>query len=216
MWLDAKVPDLVAIGCGAGGVMPSVEICGNDKPRAGAGVADEIEDLGVAVEWLSSPVFGDFRKQPVLNGIPFGSTGRIMRDRHREPESIADLGLKFRLPGSGTTAVAAAGIGKDEQPPAVAVTRGALALPPSCDGMSGEGSGVMGDSDEDGAAISQQIVDAVRNGDTDGIGTKIVIVHVDRRAIPLDAVIFEVADQFSLFGVDADNGKPLPLKAAAQ
>ena len=210
-----KVPDLVAIGRGPGRIVPSVKICGNDKPGVGASVADEIEDLGIAVKWLSGPVFGDFRKQPVLNGIPFGSAARIMRDRYGEPESIAELDLKFCLPGPGTTAVAAAGIGKDEQLPAV-VTRGTLVLPATCDGMGGEGSRVMGDADENGAAIRQQIVNAVRNGDTDGIGAKIVIVYVDRRAIPLDAVIFEVADQFSLFGVDADNRKPLPLKAAAQ
>jgi hypothetical protein len=46
--------------------------------------------------------------------------------------------------------------------------------------------------------------------------TEIVIIDAHERAIPLDAMVLEVADQFSLFGIDADNGKPLTLKAGTQ
>ncbi len=74
----------------------------------------------------------------------------------------------------------------------------------------------MRDANEDGAAIGQQIVDTIRNGDADGIGTKVVIVHTHGRTIPPGAVVFEVADQFSFFGVHADNWIPPPLKVPAQ
>jgi hypothetical protein len=42
-----------------------------------------------------------------------------------------------------------------------------------------------------------------------------VIIDVHGRPIPLGAIVLEVADQFSLFGVNADDGKPLALKAGA-
>jgi hypothetical protein len=40
-----------------------------------------------------------------------------------------------------------------------------------------------------------------------------VIIDAHGRAIPLDTIVFEVANQFSFFGIDADDGKPLTLKA---
>ena len=66
---------------------------------------------------------------------------------------------------------------------------------------------------EDRASVGEQIIDTIRDRDADGIGTEVVIIDAHRRAVPLDAIVFEVADQFSFFGIDADNGKPLALKA---
>ena len=53
--------------------MPSVEVSRDCEPGSGAGIADEVEDLGITVERLGDPVFGDFGKEAVLDGIPFGS-----------------------------------------------------------------------------------------------------------------------------------------------
>ena len=81
----------------------------------GAGVADEIEDFGVAVKRLGGPVLGDFGEQPVLDGIPFGSPGRVMSYGYGEPKTVAELALQFGFPSTGTATVTAAGIGQDEQ-----------------------------------------------------------------------------------------------------
>ena len=43
-----------------------------------------------------------------------------------------------------------------------------------------------------------------------------MIIDAHRRAIPLDSMVLEVANQFSLFGIDTDNGKSLTLKAGTQ
>ena len=96
---------------------------------------------------------------------------------------------------------------------AAAIAMRAVALPPTGDGVGGEGWRVMRDADEDRASVGEQVIDTVRDRDADGIGTEIVIIDAHRRAIPLDAIVLEVADQFSFFGVDADDGKPLTLKA---
>jgi hypothetical protein len=55
----------------------------------GTGSANESEHRFVAVEWLGGPVFGDLRKQPVLDGIPFGGTGRVVSDGDGDAERIA-------------------------------------------------------------------------------------------------------------------------------
>jgi hypothetical protein len=53
--------------------------------------------------------------------------------------------------------------------------------------MSGEGGGIVGDSEKHGTAIGQQIVDTVRNGHTDRVGAEVGLVDQYRRAIPLGA-----------------------------
>ena len=138
-----------------------------------------------------------------------------MSNGYCKPKAVAELALKFGLPGSGTATVTAPGIGKDEQLPAAMVAIGAVALPPACDGVSGEGGGVMRDAHEDRASVGKQVVDTVRDRDADGIGTEIVIIDAHGHPIPLGAIVLEVADQFSLFGINADDGKPLTLKAGA-
>ena len=40
-----------------------------------------------------------------------------------------------------------------------------------------------------------------------------MIIDAQGRAVPLDTTVFEVADEFSFFSVDADDGKPLVLRA---
>jgi hypothetical protein len=72
------------------------------------------------------------------------------------------LALQFGLPGAGAAAVAAAGIGKDEQLPAAPVAICAITLPPTGNGVGGEGCRVMRDAYEDRAAIGEQVIDTVR------------------------------------------------------
>ncbi len=79
--------------------------------------------------------------------------------------------------------------------------------------MSGEGRRVVRDANADGAAVIGRIVNAVGDAHPAGIGAEVVIVHQNRRAIPLGAGVLKVADQFPFLAVDADDGKTLSLKA---
>src|ERR1035437_4542252 len=54
--------------------------------------------------------------------------------------------------------------------------------------------------------VSTLIIEAVWDGDAGGVGAKVVVVDESGRQIPARARILEVADQFALLGVDADDG----------
>src|SRR5712692_10832132 len=129
---------------------------------------------------------------------------------------IGQLRLELGFPSAATIAVTTAGIAEDEELSGAWITEQSLLAPPMSDGVSGEGRCVMGDADYDGAAIGEQIIDAVRDGDTRGIGAEIVIVDQAGRQIPARPGIFEIADQFTFFGIDANDGETAMLKSVTQ
>ena len=49
--------------------MSAGEVSRDCETGSGAGVADEVEDFGVAFERLGSPVFGDFGEQACSMGF---------------------------------------------------------------------------------------------------------------------------------------------------
>jgi hypothetical protein len=74
----------------------------------------------------------------------------------------------------------------------------------------------MGDADHDRSSIGKQIIDAVRDGDARGIGAEVVIVDPAGRQIPACPGIFEIADQFAFFGIDANDGETAALKSVSK
>jgi hypothetical protein len=59
--------------------------------------------------------------------------------------------------------------------------------PPVSDGMSGEGGGIVGNTNDQGAAIFGEVVDAIGNGDPDGIGAEVVIIDATGGYAPNDS-----------------------------
>ena len=57
MSFEAKTADMRWIRCDAGWIMPAVEVSRDSETGSSAGVADEVEDLGVTVQGLGGPVF---------------------------------------------------------------------------------------------------------------------------------------------------------------
>src|SRR5258708_38794636 len=86
----------------AGGIVATVEVSGDCQAGFRSGGANEAEDLLVAVEWLARPVFGDFGKEAVFNGVPLGSASRIMRYGESQTERVGQLRLEFGFPGAAT------------------------------------------------------------------------------------------------------------------
>ena len=70
--------------------MAAVEVGGDCETGSGAGVADEVEDFGVAVKRLGGPVLEDFGEQAVFDGVPFGSAGGVMSNGDGEPKAVAE------------------------------------------------------------------------------------------------------------------------------
>ena len=94
--------------------MATVEIGSDAKPSLGLSGAGIVEDFLVRVQWFASPVSRDFRKQTMLDGIPFGSTGWIVGNGEDQAEGVGQLRLEFCFPGTATTAVAATGVAQNE------------------------------------------------------------------------------------------------------
>ena len=75
----------------------------------------------------------------------------------------------------------------------------------------------MGGADDHEAAVGGQVVDAVGNGDAVGLGAEVVVVDRLWGSFPSRAVVLEIAHQFPLLGVDADDrqaafGEPQALR----
>ena len=64
----------------------------------------------------------------------------------------------------------------------------------------------MGGSYEDGALISHPIENAGGGGHAEGLGTKVMILHVGWLEAPDPAGVLEITHQLLLLGVDANHG----------
>lgn len=98
----------------------------------------------------------------------------------------------------------------------MSVLEGAFALPPIGDGVSREGGSIVGDANDNGATVDQRLVDAIGNGNADGIRAEVVIMNRPGDSIPASAGVFEVSDEFAFFGINADDGQSAAAKALAQ
>lgn len=100
----------------------------------GLGGTGIIENLLVGVERFTSPVSRHLREETMFDGVPFGSSGRIVGDSNRQVERVGQLGLKFGLPSVTAIAINAAGIGQNEKLARAGIVTGAFLLPPMGDG----------------------------------------------------------------------------------
>jgi hypothetical protein len=96
------------------GVESGVQVSSHLQAGSGCGGADKLQGLLITAQRLGRPVPADLTEQTVLDGIPFGGTGRVVRDGDDEPETIAQLPLNLLLPGATLRAITAARIGQDE------------------------------------------------------------------------------------------------------
>src|ERR1700731_376841 len=138
----------------------------------------------------------------MLDGIPFGSAGGIVGDGYSQGKGVRQLGLEFGFPGMTAAAVATASISQNEQA-GTGIASGTFLVPPMSDGMSGKGGTVMGNANDEGAAIFHNIVNPIRNGDPNGIGAEVVIIDATRGRFPTTARIFEIADELAFFAAIA-------------
>ena len=74
----------------------------------------------------------------------------------------------------------------------------------------------MRDANHDGASVGEEIIDAVRYGDAGGVRAEIVIVDQAGGQIPAHSGILEIADQFALLGIHADNGVATTLESVSK
>jgi len=196
--------------------MSAIEISGDLKPGLGLGGASVVEDFLVRIQWFSGPVFGDFREETMFDRIPLGGTSGIVSHGYGESEGVGQLRLELGFPGVTAATVAAAGIGEKEQLVGSAIAGGTFLVPPMSDGMSGKGGSIVRDANHQSPTIFRNIVNSIGNGDTDGVGAKVVIIDTTRGRLPTPTGIFEIADELAFFAVHADDGQMATLEAVAQ
>ena len=131
-----------------------------------------------------------------------------MADRHGQAEAVAELFLQLVLPEAGATAIAAPGIGQDQQVLGRAMQRLADRRPPTGDHVHRELGRIGRGTDIDGTLIVGDVIDTVGHCPALGIGWE--VMHIDGGGFqtPGGAGILEIADQLLLLGVDADGWPP--------
>jgi hypothetical protein len=194
-------------------IVATVEVSGDRQTSFCSCGANEVQDLLVTVERLASPVFGDFGKETMLDGVPLGSARRIVGNGESQTERVGKLRLEFGFPGAAASAIAAAGVAEDEELAGAWIADRPLLAPPMCNSVRGKGRCVMRDTHHDRPSIGEQIIDAVRDGNAGGIRAEVVVVDQAGRPIPARAGIFEVTDQFAFLCVDANDGQAAALEA---
>ena len=132
-----------------------------------------------------------------------------MGDGDFEAVGIAEGMLQGVLPGAGVAAVAAAAVGEDGELGGVGIAALTGGSPPVVETVDREERRVVGVADDDGAVVGEQVVDAVGNGEAVGEGAEVVVEDLDGLLFPGGAGVLEVADEFLLLGVDADQGAVL-------
>jgi len=197
-------------------VVAAIEVGGDGKTRFGFGGSGVVEDLLVGVQRFSRPVSRHLGKEPVFDGVPLGSPGRIMCHGNAKGEGIGQLRLQLCFPGIAAIAVAPSGVGQDENLTRAGIAMRTFLLPPVSDGMGGEGRGVVRNAHDEGTAILGEVVDAIGDGDADGVGAEVVVKDASGAAFPTAAGIAEIANQFALLGIHADDGQVTALEAVTQ
>lgn len=164
---------------------------------------------------LARPVQADRAEQPVLDRVPFRAAGRVVADRHGQPEPVAQVLLHLLLPQPGPIAVAAPAVGQDQQARGPGIGRPARLQPPAGERGDGELGRVARRPDGDRAALGRHDVAAVGDGPPERVVAE--VMDVDRRRLPAPGApgVLEIADRCLFLGVDADDWQPRRLEGPA-
>ena len=147
----------------------------------------------------------------MFHRIPFRRTARKMAYRDLQVESVRDLFLESFLEMPGTIAVAATGVGQDQQfATRLTVMLLAVSKPPLPDRIDGKLWRIGRDANMDKSVISAHIVYTVRGRLAQGVLREIVCIHFDRLLGPCSSRVLEIANQLFVFRVDAYHGQAKP------
>src|SRR5213594_3899366 len=148
-------------------------------------------------------------------GFHLGRASGVVSDGDVEMKAIGELRLQFRFPSPAVATVAATRVGKNEQLARMGILGKSFALPPMGDGVSGESGGVVRDANDDGSAVVDGLIDAIRDSDTQSVGEEVVIIDQSGGAVSTGPRVFKVADHLALYGIDANDRHAAALEALA-
>src|ERR1700674_1690737 len=151
----------------------------------------------------------------MLNLVPLAGPGRKMTDRDREADLIGKR-LQREFPQAQTPAVAAAAVGRDQDPGGGGIELPAFGAPPPANRGYRERPGVVIGADGDKARVATDVVHSIRIRPRYLGGRKVMRPHTVwlLGAPPLPAGILEVPDELLFLGVDRDHRPALRRTAA--
>ena len=129
----------------------------------GSGMTNEFQHEFVADQRLATPIDRDEREELVFDGIPFGSSGRIMTDMHGQASFVGEV-LQGDFPEAAFGSIAAATVCQDESFLGIGIIWLAILQPVLADGFHGEGGRAMIEADTDEALLLENILDPVGDG----------------------------------------------------
>src|SRR5271156_5462874 len=134
----------------------------NSQARACLGVADQFHYRLQGHQWLTPPILGDKREQPVLDFVPLTGSRWEVADCQLQPRLVG-YALQRDFPEATADTVATATIGHDQQ---FRRTRKPLLphlTPPPQNCIGGELRGIVIDPDANPTLVVFKIVHTVRN-----------------------------------------------------
>ena len=126
------------------------------------------------------------------------------------------FGLQIVRLSPRTTSITATAIGENDQFVGILIAILTDCRPPLFNTVNGKFWGVFGSTNIDRSLIMPQVVNPVWHGNTVGIRTKVVIVHVFWLLTPLAACIVKSANQFFLLCVHTDDRNAFGRRSLAQ
>ena len=138
-----------------------------------------------------------------------------MGDGDLEGEAVGELSLQLGFPSAAAATVATARVRENQQLAGAGVLKKSFTLPPVSNGMRGESRGVVRDANDDRTTVDNGLINAIRNGNANSVGQKIVIVDSPGFAVPTGSGAFKVADQFAFLGINANDGHAAVVEAFA-
>src|SRR5215475_2841809 len=142
----------------------------------------------------------------MLNLIPFTGPRRKMANMNPKSQISCQI-LQGDFPQPTTAAVAAAPVGCDHQFMRLGITLAAHLGPPSPNRFRCEARSVVIDPNTNPTLVLCDIIDTVGDGLPELFIHKVVNTYFHGLAfrLPFSSAVFEVADQFFLFGIDRNN-----------
>lgn len=123
-------------------------------------------------------------------------------------ETIRKGDLQPMLPKSDAISVTSTAVGQNKQSIGCRILNRADLLPPIADGCHGEFSGIAACAQIHEPLVAKKVVYAVRNGDSLGIGGKIVVQHRSRLLTPATFRLMKRTDKFTTFSIHTDYRQP--------
>src|SRR6266851_6922620 len=147
-------------------------------------------------------------------GFHFAASCWVVAHGDLKSQPIAQHGLEALLPESCPIAVAATGVGQDQQLLGRRKGLQSLVFPPAGNRIDGESWRVGRVANVDRTAVIEHVIDAIRHGPPQAVAQEVMDVDGDRLEAPGLARLLEVADQLLFLTVDADNGLPCRFEDA--